>query len=169
MLRATYSEVIRTVAARQCCACPRPESTCLHAPAARAFSPLEQPSHPCAHDISLFLSLCCCSLAVHRHEWRQISLSLSLSSTRRRLTSSAPLVWTAGGAQPARATGERAQCKRQASRSIASRRPSPTACTSACPQPSPALSTSRPQGKVGQSQSACVPSAASGQQHSRVG
>ena len=35
--------LIRTVAAR---VNPRPESTCLHAPAARAFSPLVQPSPP---------------------------------------------------------------------------------------------------------------------------
>ena len=34
------------VSSSGCCACPRPESTCLHAPAARAFSPLVQPSPP---------------------------------------------------------------------------------------------------------------------------
>ena len=83
MLRATYSEVIRTVAARQCCACPRPESTCLHAPAARAFSPLVQPSHPVLM-ISFSLSAAARSQCIGTSGGKSLSLSLSLSLSRRR-------------------------------------------------------------------------------------
>ena len=39
-------DVAEEVDAVPALACPRPESTCLHAPAARAFSPLVQPSPP---------------------------------------------------------------------------------------------------------------------------